>query len=128
MTSQQSSLLTQSNDQFQNALSQSGSVILSNPLSDDTKKRQTRLLMAAAVTWAVSVSAVHITNFKIPWIDMTISINGRSMGTVVAVVTAYLLLVFVLQATLELGARSFSLEQFFLGWKELCDAHSSIVS
>jgi hypothetical protein len=100
---------------------------LSDPLSESTKKRQAGLLAASVVTWASSLSAIRITNFKIPWFDMTVSIDGNSMGIVVAVITSYLLLSFALQATLELETRSFLTHQFFFFWQELFDANSSRV-
>jgi hypothetical protein len=127
MQSNEKSLVAQNNTQFQNALSKAARSLLNDPLSQSTKKRQARLLAASAVTWAASLSAVRITNFKMPVIDITVSIAGKSMGIVVAVITAYLLLSFAVQATLELKTRSFLTDQFFMRWQELFDANSSTV-
>lgn len=127
MASNENSLRAQNNAQFQNALSEATKSLLNDPLSESTKKRQAGLLAAGAVTWAASLSAVRITNFKIPWIDMTVSIDEKSMGIVVAVITSYFLLSFALQAALELETRSFLMDQFFLFWQELFDANSNTV-
>jgi hypothetical protein len=61
MKSHENSLLRQSNAQFQTALSESARVLLTDPLSDNTKQRQTRLLAAATLPLAVSLSVVSIT-------------------------------------------------------------------
>ena len=128
MKSHENSFLRQSHAQFQSALSEGARVLFTDPLSDNTKQSQTRLLVAPTLLLVVSLSIVRITNAKFPFVETTISINGKSMGIVIAVLTACFLFSFAAQAILELKARSVLSDQFFLSRKELLDFHSKTVS
>jgi hypothetical protein len=91
------------------------------PSQRQYEEKANKLALATVLTLAVSLSGVRITNIKVPFVETTISIDRKSMGIVVAVVAAYFLILFALQAILELQTRSFLSDQFFLFWKELFD-------